>query len=130
MKLHSRLAASALLTLWTAACATPASPPASAAGSAPSGSPASPATTAPGGGGYHLLQKLVLGGEGGWDYLTLDSAARRLYVSRGTRVVVLDVDSGKTVGEIPGTEGVHGIALAPDLHRGFTSNGRSSTVTT
>jgi DNA-binding beta-propeller fold protein YncE len=71
-----------------------------------------------------------VGGEGGWDYLTVDGAARRLYVSRGTRVVVLDVDSGKTVGEIPGTEGVHGIALAPDLHRGFTSNGRSSTVTT
>ncbi len=130
MKLHSRLAASALLALWTAACATPASPPASAAGSAPPGSPASSAKAAPGAAGYHLLQKLAVGGEGGWDYLTLDSAARRLYVSRGTRVVVLDVDSGKTVGEIPGTEGVHGIALAPDLHRGFTSNGRSSTVTT
>src|SRR5258706_14340935 len=80
--------------------------------------------------GYHVVGEVKVGGEGGWDYLTLDSAARRLYVSRGTRVVVLDVDSGKTVGEIPGTEGVHGIALAPDLHRGFTSNGRSSTVTT
>jgi DNA-binding beta-propeller fold protein YncE len=78
---------------------------------------------------YHLLEKIAVGGEGGWDYLTLDAAARRLYVSRGTRVVVLDVDSGKTVGEISGTEGVHGIALAPELHRGFTSNGRSSTVT-
>jgi DNA-binding beta-propeller fold protein YncE len=78
---------------------------------------------------YHLLGKIPVGGEGGWDYLTLDPAARRLYVSRGTRVVVLDVDSRKAVGEIPGTEGVHGIALAPGLNRGFTSNGRSSTVT-
>jgi DNA-binding beta-propeller fold protein YncE len=78
---------------------------------------------------YHLLRKLPVGGEGGWDYLTLDSAARRLYVSRGTRVLVLDVDSGTTVGEIPGTQGVHGVALALDVHRGFTSNGRSSTVT-
>ena len=137
MKLYGRLAASALLTLWAGACATPASPPASAAGAAPPGSPGTPvaaaspssAKAAPGARGYHLLQKLAIGGEGGWDYLTLDSAARRLYVSRGTRVVVLDVDSGKTVGEIAGTEGVHGIALAPDFHRGFTSNGRSSTVT-
>lgn len=59
----------------------------------------------------------------------MDSASRRLYVSRGTRVVVLDADSGAAVGEIPGTAGVHGIALAPDSKRGFTSNGRTATVT-
>jgi DNA-binding beta-propeller fold protein YncE len=80
-------------------------------------------------GNYHLLKKVVLGGEGGWDYLICDSAARRLYISRGTHVMVVDADSDAVVGDIPGTEGVHGIALAPDLGRGFTSNGRTNTVT-
>ena len=79
--------------------------------------------------GYRLARRMELGGEGGWDYLTVDAGARRVYVSRGTRVVVLDADSGKAVGEISNTEGVHGIALATDLSRGFTSNGRSSTIT-
>ena len=79
--------------------------------------------------GYHLLKKIPLGGEGGWDYLTFDSDAHRLYISRATRVMVLDVDSGKVVGEIPGTNGVHGIALAPEFNRGYTSNGRDSTST-
>src|SRR5271156_189611 len=79
--------------------------------------------------GYHLLKKIPLGGEGFWDYITFDPATRRLYVSRGTRVVVLEVDSGKVVGEIPNTDGVHGLALAPEFNRGFTSNGRAGTVT-
>lgn len=79
--------------------------------------------------GYHVIKKYQIGGEGFWDYLTMDSAARRLYVSRGTHVVVFDPDSGKVAGDIPNTEGVHGIALAPDLDRGFTSNGRTSSVT-
>src|SRR5262249_30709906 len=74
-------------------------------------------------------RKMPVGGEGGWDYLTADSTARRPYVSRGTRVLVLDLDSDQGVGEIPNTQGVHGVALVPELHRGFTSNGRSSTVT-
>lgn len=78
---------------------------------------------------YHLIKKIVVGGDGGWDALTFDSTARRLYLSHATRVVVIDVESGKIVGEIPNTNGVHGIALAPDLNRGFTSNGRDSTVT-
>jgi DNA-binding beta-propeller fold protein YncE len=78
---------------------------------------------------YHVAKKLPVGGDGGWDYLTVDSAARRLYVSRSTRVMVLDADTGAVVGEIPNTEGVHGIAIATDLGRGFTSNGRSSTIT-
>jgi DNA-binding beta-propeller fold protein YncE len=87
--------------------------------------------TAPrnGASGYHQLKKITLGGEGGWDYLTFESSSRRLFVSRGTKVVVLGVDSGKAVGEIPNTEGVHGIALAPEFGRGFTSNGRAGTVT-
>ncbi|HKN34830.1 MAG TPA: hypothetical protein VJX16_16440 [Terriglobales bacterium] len=78
--------------------------------------------------GYHLLKTYKLGGEGGWDYLTLDNSTRYLYISRGTHVAVIDVDTGKEVGEIGDTPGVHGIALAPDLGRGFTSNGREGTV--
>ena len=79
--------------------------------------------------GYHVVKTYKVGGDGGWDYLTADASARRLYISRGTHVVVLDLDSGKTVGDIPDTPGVHGIALAPELGRGFTSNGREGTVT-
>lgn len=79
--------------------------------------------------GYHLLKKVVLGGEGFWDYLTCDSAARRVYISRGTHVMVVDADSYAVVGDFPGTEGVHGIALAQEFGRGFTSNGRTNTVT-
>lgn len=79
--------------------------------------------------GYHVVKTYKLGGEGGWDYLTLDSASRRQYVSRATHVIVIDADSGKSVGDIADTPGVHGIALAPDLGRGFVSNGREGTVT-
>jgi DNA-binding beta-propeller fold protein YncE len=79
--------------------------------------------------GFHLIHTYTLGGDGGWDYLTLDSSARRLYISRATHVIVLDADSGKPVGDIPDTPGVHGIALAPELGRGFISNGREGTVT-
>ncbi|HVP38931.1 MAG TPA: YncE family protein [Candidatus Saccharimonadales bacterium] len=79
--------------------------------------------------GYHVLKDVVLGGEGGWDYLTVDAAARRLYITRGTHVMVLDADSCTVVGDIPNTPGVHGVALAPELGRGFTSNGQDSSVT-
>jgi len=78
---------------------------------------------------YHLIQKLTLSGTERWDYLTLDHVARRLYVTRGTRVVVLNVDTGKVIGQISPTAGVHGVALAPSLGRGFTSNGATATVT-
>ena len=78
--------------------------------------------------GYHVTTTYKVGGEGWWDYLTADSDARRVYISRGTHVMVLDADSGKSVGDIPDTQGVHGIALAPELGRGFTSNGREGTV--
>jgi DNA-binding beta-propeller fold protein YncE len=78
--------------------------------------------------GYNVVTTYKVGGEGGWDYLTMDSDARRLYISRGTHVIVLDADSGKSVGDIADTQGVHGIALAPELGRGFTSNGREGTV--
>src|SRR5579872_308815 len=79
--------------------------------------------------GYHVINTYKLGGEGGWDYLTMDSSSRRLYISRATHVIVIDADSGKPVGDIPDTPGVHGIALAPELGRGFVSNGREGTVT-
>jgi YVTN family beta-propeller protein len=78
--------------------------------------------------GYHLLQTWKLGGEGGWDYLKVDSEARRLYISRATKVVVIDADSGKPVGEITDTPGVHGIAIAPEFGKGYVSNGRENTV--
>src|ERR1700722_18974315 len=77
---------------------------------------------------YKVVNTYKVGGDGGWDYLTADSSARRLYISRATHVVVLDLDSGKTVGDIADTPGVHGIALAPELGRGFVSNGREGTV--
>ena len=79
--------------------------------------------------GYAVVREVHLGGEGGWDYLTVDPAERRLYVTRSTRVVVLDADTLAQVGEIPNTAGVHGVALAPELGRGFTSNGKAGTVT-
>jgi hypothetical protein len=82
-----------------------------------------------GGSGYKLANKFVLGGEGGWDYLEIDPATHRVFISRGSHVMVVDPDAGKVVGDIPGTMGVHGIALAPEFNHGFTSNGTSSTVT-
>jgi len=80
-------------------------------------------------GGYALVKKIPIPGQGSWDYLAIDEAARRLYVSHGTQVEVLDVDSGAIVGKIANTLGVHGIAIASELGRGFVSNGQSSTVT-
>src|SRR5436309_15201370 len=79
--------------------------------------------------GYRTMGEIKIGGEGGWDYLTTDSAARRLYVSHATHVVVVDLDAAKVVGDIPDTPGVHGIAIAPELNRGFISNGRGNNVT-
>lgn len=78
---------------------------------------------------YQVKQKYVLGGEGGWDYLTFDPAGKRLFISRGTHVMVVDPSKGSVIGDIPDTAGVHGIALAQDLGKGFTSNGRDNTVT-
>lgn len=78
---------------------------------------------------FEVLQHWKLGGAGGWDYLTADSAKKRLFLSRSTHVDVVSLESGKLLGTIPNTEGIHGIALAPALNRGFTSNGRANTVT-
>ncbi|MFN2598946.1 MAG: YncE family protein, partial [Pyrinomonadaceae bacterium] len=79
--------------------------------------------------GYHVAKTYKLGGEGGWDLFTVDAAARRIYISRSTHVMVVDADTGAVVGDIPDTPGVHDIALAPELGKGFTSNGRGGSVT-
>ncbi len=75
---------------------------------------------------YRFLQAISVGGEGGWDYLSVDAGARLLYVSHATKVVVIDMDQEKVVGEIADTPGVHGFAVAPDLGLGFASNGREA----
>jgi YVTN family beta-propeller protein len=77
---------------------------------------------------YHIVKKIPIGGEGGWDYITFDARSHRLFVSHGTQVAVVSTVSDKVVGEIPKTEGVHGIAVASELGRCFVSNGRTSTV--
>lgn len=78
---------------------------------------------------YHLAHTYVLGGVGGWDYLSYDASSHRLFVSRSTHVMVVDPRSGSITGDIPNTPGVHGIALAPELGKGFTSNGTDGSVT-
>ncbi|HEX3531502.1 MAG TPA: YncE family protein [Thermoanaerobaculia bacterium] len=113
IKPHVLCAVGLVLTAFAAQAAAPAAKPAAAAHHL----------------SYHVSKELPLGGEGGWDYLTVDAAARRVYVSHATKVVVVDADSGKVVGEVGNLSGVHGIALAPDLGRGFISNGRTSMVT-
>src|SRR6266403_4276978 len=74
--------------------------------------------------GYHVTKTIKLGGDGGWDYLTV--AGGRVYISRGTHVMVVDADTGALVGDIPNTNGVHGIAIVSDIDKGFTSNGRDN----
>src|SRR5213594_3482417 len=79
--------------------------------------------------GYRVVKEIKIGGEGGWDYPEMDSAARRLYVSHASHVVIVDPDAGKVVGDIPDTPGVHGIQIVASLNRGFISNGRGNNVT-
>ena len=90
---------------------------------------ASHAMAAPQPSDFRVLSRLQLGGPGGWDYLKFDNQRRHLFVSRGDRVLVVGVDKNKLIGTIPGTDGVHGIAIAPELKRGYTSNGKTSSVT-
>lgn len=79
--------------------------------------------------GYHVTRKIPVGGEGGWDYITVDTAGNRLFLSRGSHAMVIDLATDSVIGDIPNTPGIHGVALAPELNRGFTSNGRDSSVT-
>src|SRR6266567_903521 len=78
---------------------------------------------------YKVINKIKVGGGVRWDYAYLDSANHRLYVSHGTQTEVIDTASDKLVGTIMGTNGVHGIAVADDLGRGFTSDGTDNDVT-
>ncbi|MDB6084959.1 MAG: YncE family protein [Gammaproteobacteria bacterium] len=87
------------------------------------------AESAPADAPQKVLQRWNLGGAGSWDYLTLDSTGKRLFVSRATRVEVVDTGTGKVIGTIPDTNGIHGIALAEDTKRGYTSNGKGDSVT-
>jgi hypothetical protein len=77
-------------------------------------------------GPYHFIKEIPVSGEGGWDYLSADSAAQRLYVSHGNEVVVIDLAKDQICGEITNTPGVHGVAIASDLGLGVTSNGREN----
>jgi len=86
------------------------------------------ASPAPGSSGYHLIKSVPVPGDEGWDYLNVDADARRVYISHGSHVVVLNADTYAIEGDIPDTAGVHGIALAPDLGRGFVSAGRTNTA--
>src|SRR5215467_3633436 len=79
--------------------------------------------------GYKVINKIKIGGTGGWDYVALDPVNRRLYASHGSVVEVVDPDAGKVVGQITQLHGVHGIAIANDLNKGFITNGQSNSVT-
>jgi DNA-binding beta-propeller fold protein YncE len=75
--------------------------------------------------GYRVLRTIKLGGEGGWDYVTVDSAARRVYIPRSMHILVLDADSGKVVADIQGMNGLHGVAVAPEFNRGFVTGNKT-----
>src|SRR5437879_8034828 len=77
---------------------------------------------------YKFIKSIPIGGEGGWDYLSIDAKARKLYVAHATKIVIVDLAEDKVVGEIADTPGVHGFAIASDLNRGFSSNGKESKV--
>jgi DNA-binding beta-propeller fold protein YncE len=94
--------------------------------------PSMQALPQPGGpSGYHLAKKIALGGEGEWDYLEVDPNTHRVFITRpgGSYVMVVNPEQGKVIGDVPKTSFVHGIAIAADLHRGFTTNGDTSSVT-
>ena len=78
---------------------------------------------------YHLIEKFKIGGDGGWDYLTYDAPSDRLFITRGDRVQVVNPTSGNLLAEIMDTPGVHGVALANELGKGYTSNGRDNSIT-
>src|SRR5205807_706784 len=78
--------------------------------------------------GFKVTKKFPVAGDGGFDYIVFDNSSNRLYVSHGTEVDVVDADSGKALGKIENTPGVHGVAIVPKLHRGFATNGGDSTV--
>ena len=80
-------------------------------------------------GGYKVVRRIPVGGDGGWDYLRVDSDAHRIYLSRGDHMMVVDEGTGKLIADLKDTKGIHGMAIATDLGKGFTSNGGSNSVT-
>ncbi len=78
---------------------------------------------------FKVSERVKLGGEGGWDYLTYDQDGQRLFITRGSHVMVVDTKTLKVAGDIPDLSGIHGVALAPEFNRGFVSNGGDNTVT-
>src|SRR5216683_2042048 len=78
--------------------------------------------------GFKVTKRYPVPGDGGFDYIVFDGSSNRLYVSHGTKVDVLDADSGKVLGTVENTPGVHGVAIVPSLHRGFSTNGGNGTV--
>ncbi len=108
MNTHARAATRLLATTLLGLCAA-----------APAAAPA-----------YRIIERFAVGGhDTGYDYLRIEPSTQRLFVAHGTRVEVLAADTGRKLGEIPDTPGVHGIAFAPEFHRGFTSNGLARSVT-
>jgi YVTN family beta-propeller protein len=90
---------------------------------------AAAAFAAPDAGGYKVVRRIPVGGEGGWDYLRVDPDAHRIYLSRGDHMMVVDEVTGKVIGDLKDTKGIHGMALAFDLGKGFTSNGGANSIT-
>src|ERR1700722_18666946 len=82
---------------------------------------------APQGSGYRIIRTIHLGGDGNWDYVTVDPDARHIYIPRSTHVMVLDEESGKLIADIPGMNGLHGVAIAPEFNRGFVTGNKSET---
>jgi YVTN family beta-propeller protein len=78
---------------------------------------------------YKVVRRIPVGAEGGWDYVRVDPDAKRIYLSRGDHMMVVDETSGKVVGDLPNTKGIHGMALVTDMNKGYTSNGGAATVT-
>ena len=89
---------------------------------------AGPAAAADSSPGYHFLKEIPIAGDTGWDYLSIDSGGRRLYVTHGTHIVVIDLNNDSVVGDIADTPGIHGFALAQKLGRGFASDGGEAKV--
>ena len=126
----TRAALCALALVAIAGCSESAAPAkAKPAAAKPANAVPAVATPAPSPAGFELTREFAIGGEGRWDYVTCDRDARRLYVPRSDRVMILSSVTGNVIATIPGTPGVHGVALAKHLRRGFTSNGGDGTVT-
>jgi DNA-binding beta-propeller fold protein YncE len=86
-------------------------------------------SAAPQGAAFKMLRRMPVGGDGNWDYLRVDPDAHRLYIARATHLMIVDETSGKVIGDIPDTKGIHGVALVPEIGKGFTSNGGDKSVT-